>query len=318
MAGRAAVPSNGQGRRQPATHPLRTLLVALALLVAPGLVPAETELDPIAPRLAGADAEHGKRLFAQCRVCHVAAPGAGYTVGPNLWGIIGRPVAAHSDYPYSDSLRAIGGNWDYEQLSRYLFDPKAMAPGGRMTFEGVTLARERADLIAYLRTLTDSPVALPEPPEPAATGPRYGGLPEGDGRAAVYFTCRACHALDQFTDRHLPRRDWDELLDEMIANNGMAAPEPWARRLMVDYLSTHFGQRRRRGWGGLPEGPGREDVYYSCKGCHSLRLVKQQGLSRERWDETLEWMVEEQGMDALDLATRERILDYLATHYGSG
>ena len=66
-------------------------------------------------------------------------------------------------------------------------------------------------------------------------------------------------------------------------------------------------------------GPGREAVFYSCNGCHSLMLVTQQGMSRDRWDETLEWMVEEQGMNEIqDTTTRDLILDYLARHFGSG
>jgi cytochrome c len=99
----------------------------------------------------------------------------------------------------------------------------------------------------------------------------------------------------------------------------MVAPEPWARTLILDYLDAHFGPSPDELWRGLPPGPGREEVYYTCTGCHSIRMVTQQGLSRERWDETLEWMVEEQGMDEIeDVALRDLILDYLADHFGSG
>ncbi len=67
---------------------------------------------------------------------------------------------------------------------------------------------------------------------------------------------------------------------------------------------------------GLPPGPGREEVLYTCQACHSLMLVKQQGLNREDWDETLTWMVEEQGMAELSAKEHDLIVDYLATHYG--
>ena len=70
-------------------------------------------------------------------------------------------------------------------------------------------------------------------------------------------------------------------------------------------------------WGGLPAGPGREEVYGICGACHSLMIVKQQGLSREAWDETLVWMVEEQGMPELDPESLGLVLDYLADHYGT-
>ncbi len=69
-------------------------------------------------------------------------------------------------------------------------------------------------------------------------------------------------------------------------------------------------------WDGLPDGAGREEVYGLCGACHSLMIVKQQGLSRESWGETLEWMVEEQGMPELDSETEGLVLDYLTIHYG--
>lgn len=69
-------------------------------------------------------------------------------------------------------------------------------------------------------------------------------------------------------------------------------------------------------WQGLPAGPGRVMVFGICQACHSLAIVKQQGLDRESWDETLVWMVEEQGMPRLDPKNRKMILDYLTTHYG--
>ncbi|HYZ27115.1 MAG TPA: hypothetical protein VE597_09425 [Geminicoccaceae bacterium] len=68
-------------------------------------------------------------------------------------------------------------------------------------------------------------------------------------------------------------------------------------------------------FGGLPEAPGREEVFYACNACHSIRLVTQQRLSRKRWDELLDWMVEKQGMAALAADDRAVILDYLATYY---
>ncbi len=66
----------------------------------------------------------------------------------------------------------------------------------------------------------------------------------------------------------------------------------------------------------LPEGPGKEETFYACHGCHSFRLVLQQRLSRPHWDETLDWMVEEQGMPEIEGGERDLILDYLETHYG--
>ena len=72
------------------------------------------------------------------------------------------------------------------------------------------------------------------------------------------------------------------------------------------------------GLDGLPGGAGREEVYGLCGACHSLMIVKQQGLSRAAWEETMEWMVEEQGMPELDRETLDLVIDYLAEHYGIG
>jgi len=69
-------------------------------------------------------------------------------------------------------------------------------------------------------------------------------------------------------------------------------------------------------WQGLPPDPGREAVFYTCQACHSLAIVKQQGLSRDSWDETLDWMIEEQGMPEPEPEERALILDYLSTHFG--
>lgn len=145
----------------------------------------------------------------------------------------------------------------------------------------------------------------------------YGGLPPGPGREAVYFTCRACHSLKQFTQQRMSRDDWDAVIGRMVQANGMAAPEPWVRTQVLAYLSTHFGLDEED-WAGLPPGPGREEVFYTCQACHSLRIVVQQGLTRHSWEETLTWMVEEQGMPEPDEESLSLILDYLAANYGPG
>jgi cytochrome c len=70
------------------------------------------------------------------------------------------------------------------------------------------------------------------------------------------------------------------------------------------------------GFRGLPEGPGQEETYYACTPCHSIHLVRQQRLSRARWEKTLKWMVKEQGMPELEPQERALVLDYLVSHYG--
>ncbi len=154
--------------------------------------------------------------------------------------------------------------------------------------------------------------------QPASAAERDGevdfeGLTPGLGREAVYYTCRACHSLKQFNQQRMDRDDWDATLGRMVDKNGMAEPEPWTRTLILAYLSTHFGVGAED-FAGLPPGPGREDVYYTCSACHSIRLVTQQRLARDIWDETLDWMVEEQDMPEIEAQERATILDYLATY----
>jgi len=113
--------------------------------------------DLLAARLTAADAKRGETLFLQCAACHVARLGATATLGPNLWSVVGRGVAKEPGYTYSESLLKVDGRWDYMLLDRYLRDPKAVAPGGRMAFPGIKDRSERLSLLAYLRSLSDRP-----------------------------------------------------------------------------------------------------------------------------------------------------------------
>ncbi len=111
--------------------------------------------------LAAASADSGARAFRKCQACHTIDNGGPNRVGPNLWNIVGRPVAAEDDYSYSDAMASHGGNWGFETLNEYLLSPKDAIPGNKMSFAGVKRDNERADLIAYLREQNDSPPPLP-------------------------------------------------------------------------------------------------------------------------------------------------------------
>jgi cytochrome c len=150
---------------------------------------------------------------------------------------------------------------------------------------------------------------------PAQAAEDYEGLPEGLGREAVYFNCTACHSIRQVTQQNLSRESWDEVIELMVETNGMHPLQPWARTMVLNYLASHYGEEDED-WQGLPPGAGREEVFYLCQACHSLALVKQQGLSRDSWEETLDWMVEEQAMPEPEPEERALLLDYLALYYG--
>ena len=92
----------------------------------------------------------GRTVFAQCRSCHTISNGGANMVGPNLHGVIGRPVASLSNFNYSPPVRGAHFNWDGEHLDQWIANPQAMLPGTRMGFAGVRDATQRRDVIAYI------------------------------------------------------------------------------------------------------------------------------------------------------------------------
>ena len=197
-------------------------------------------------RLAAADAERGKKVFRKCAACHTAEKGGRKKIGPNLWGIVGAPVGARDGFRYSKAMAAFGGSWTPERLDAYLTKPRALVKGGSMSFAGLKRDRDRADVIAFLNSMSDSPADFgPAPQTSAASRPTE---PEDVGIMAA--------------------------------------------------------------------APGASETFDACTPCHSERIVVQQGLKREQWDELLDWMVEEQEMEPIEGDARTVILDYLAAHYG--
>ncbi len=115
----------------------------------------------VAALLASADAGDGRKIFRKCKACHTADKGGRHKVGPNLWDVVGRAKAGAAGCRFSGALAGLGGAWTFEDLDAFLAKPKAFAPGTKMTFNGVKKAADRAAVIAYLRSLSDSPKPLP-------------------------------------------------------------------------------------------------------------------------------------------------------------
>ena len=121
--------------------------------------PAASDLPPIGPKLKDANVEKGKALFAQqCITCHTIDKGGANKVGPNQWDILGRKKASHEGFSYSSALQGKGGEWTYEDLNHMIFKPQAYVRGTKMAYAGMAKEQDRADLIAYLRTMHDEPL----------------------------------------------------------------------------------------------------------------------------------------------------------------
>ncbi len=117
--------------------------------------------------LASADPAKGEKIFAKCAACHTANSGGANGIGPNLFGVVGKPHGAHAGFAFSDALKSVPGNWTFEALDAWLKSPRDYAPGTKMTFAGLGNPEDRANLIAWLNT-QGSNLPLPAADAPAA------------------------------------------------------------------------------------------------------------------------------------------------------
>jgi cytochrome c len=117
--------------------------------------------EPIGPLLASANVDAGKEVAKKCAACHTFDKGGPNRVGANLWGIVGDEIAHdRGNFAFSDALKKKGGTWTVDALNEWLWKPQAFAKGTKMTFVGLPKAKDRADVIAYLNSLSDSPKPL--------------------------------------------------------------------------------------------------------------------------------------------------------------
>jgi cytochrome c len=141
-----------------------------------------------------ADVKAGGEFFAKkCAVCHTVEKGGANKVGPHLWGVVGRDVAHVSDFNYSKGMQSHADRkWSWDEMNHFLWSPKKWVPGTLMAFAGIPKDQERANVIAYLNSQSDSPLALPpvtvakeEPADAAAEAAENPAANKPDAGAAT-------------------------------------------------------------------------------------------------------------------------------------
>jgi cytochrome c len=183
---------------------------------------------PIAALLASADATKGADVFKKCSACHTITPGGAAGVGPNLHGVMGKPIAGGA-FAYSDALKGVGGNWDWDKMNAWLKSPRKFADGTKMTFAGLSNPQDRANVILYLNQ-QGSNLPLPAAPAPGATtdpaaGGNAPGTEGGQGQAAAPGANTAVEAVE--TDR---RAETGSISNTGTPASGAPSVDPAAAR----------------------------------------------------------------------------------------
>src|SRR5271169_1962945 len=117
--------------------------------------------EPIEKLLQTSSVEKGAASAKKCGACHDFTKGGPNKVGPDLYGVVGRARATMAGFNYSGPMKGMGGTGTYDDINKLLASPKGFVPGTAMGFAGLPKDSERADVIAYLRSLSDNPVPLP-------------------------------------------------------------------------------------------------------------------------------------------------------------
>lgn len=198
-------------------HPVRLEHSAIQVEgAAPAGAPAAAPEQPFAALLASADLKKGEKIaHTVCAACHTFNEGEKAGIGPNLYGVVGAPHGHMAGFDYSSALKDKKGPWTFDELNEWLTSPSKYAPGTKMTFPGLSSEQQRADVVAYLRTLSHTPEPLPPvpaqktaaaapaagaaPAKPAAPpiGPMIAAASPAEGEKLTQKYCTVCHSFNK-------------------------------------------------------------------------------------------------------------------------
>ena len=120
-----------------------------------------TEAVDISALLVMGSVEHGQKIFKKCSACHSVKKGGKNKIGPALYNVLGRNMAALEDYKYSKALIAFGKSWTFDQMNSFLIKPQAYIKGTKMAFAGLKKEKDRASIILFMNQNSDNPLPLP-------------------------------------------------------------------------------------------------------------------------------------------------------------
>ncbi len=123
-------------------------------------IKADDKVD-ISALMALGDITHGEKVFKKCSACHSIEAGGGNKIGPALYNVVGRKIAAVEDYKYSKALVEYEKNWSFEELNGFLIKPQKWIKGTKMAYAGLRKEKDRASVILYLNKYSDNPLPLP-------------------------------------------------------------------------------------------------------------------------------------------------------------
>jgi len=203
---------------------------------------AEPEATPLPVLLANASADAGSSVARRCQSCHSFEEGGANMTGPNLYDVVGRQIAGVSGFGYSSGMQTYAeenGEWSYALLDAFIHDPQGEVDGTSMSFAGLSDEEDRADLLAYLQTLSGEPVPFPEPEAEAPDGETdEGEAATKEGAPAEDASANEASEEDASTEETPAEGDVDAAADEGGAGSGDAADDEAAEGQATEGAET--------------------------------------------------------------------------------